>query len=96
MCEVFGEEQNIKSKDGKQVKLNPNPMKYIYDDIFGFMMAESIAITEEEYSQLSDEEKPLYKKNKNNYTCNATKKRVTRLQMNSLINVSNKKRFYAL
>lgn len=91
MKNVYLEEANIKSKDGKQVKLSPNPMKYLFDDVFGFMMAEKIAIEEEDYNLLSDEEKQLYKKNKKVYECNATKKRVARLQMGSLVNVSNKR-----
>lgn len=91
MKNVFSEEANTKVKEGKQVKLSPNPQKYTFDDIFGFMMAEKITLDEESYNQLSDEEKQLYKKNKKVYECNATKKRVARLQMSSLVNVSNKR-----
>lgn len=91
MKNVYSEEVNIKSKDGKQVKLSPNPMKYLFDDVFGFMIAEKISIEEDDYNLLSNEEKQLYKKNKKVYECNATKKRVARLQMGSLVNVSNKK-----
>lgn len=88
---IYLEECNIKVKDGKQVKLSPHPMQYSFDDIYGFMIAEKITIEEEEYNKLSEEEKKLYKKNKKVYECNATKKRVARLQISSLVNISNKK-----
>ncbi|EOE7231609.1 DNA repair protein [Clostridioides difficile] len=91
MEQVCGYEQNVKTKDGKQVKLIPNPFKYATDDIFGFMMAEKLSIEEDVYNELSDEEKEIYKKNKKKYEANITKKRKSRWQMNSLINVSNRK-----
>lgn len=91
MEQLHGYEQNIKIKDGKQVKLMPNPYKYATDDIFGFMMAEKLSIDEEVFNELTDEEKEMYKKNRNKYETNITKKRKSRWQMNSLINVSNRK-----
>lgn len=91
MEQVCGYEQNVKIKDGKQVKLMPHPHKYATDDIFGFMMAEKLSIDEEVFNTLSDEEKQMYKKNKKKYEANITKKRKSRWQMNSLINVSNRK-----
>lgn len=91
MSTVFNYEQNLKTKDGKQIKLVPNPMKYAADDIFGFMMASKVELTEDEYNALEDNQKELYKKNKKSYIANITKKRVSRLQMSSLVNVSNRK-----
>ena len=91
MEQVCGYKQNIKIKDGNQVKLIPNPYEYATDDIFGFMMADKLSIDEDVFNKLSDKEKQMYKKNKKKYESNITKKRKSRWQMNSLINVSNRK-----
>jgi len=91
MAKVLGEQENAKVKDGKQIKLSPDPYSYLFDDVFGFMMADKISLTEEEFEELNEEQKKLYKKEKNKYTCNVTVKRLSRLQMSSLINISNRK-----
>ena len=91
MARVLGEQENAKVKDGKQIKLSPYSYSYLFDDVFGFMMAEKISLTEEEFEGLNEEQKKLYKKEKNKYTCNVTVKRLSRLQMSSLINISNRK-----
>ena len=91
MSTVCGYEQNLKSKDGKQIKLLPDPMKYAADDIFGFMLASKSELSEEDYNELDDSQKAIYKKSKKTYIANITKKRTSRLQMSSLVNVSNRR-----
>lgn len=91
MTNMSGIEQEKRVKDGKQIKMHTDPFKYEIDDIFGFMLADKVEISKEEYDALNDEEKALYKKSKNVYQCNITKKRKSRLQMNALVNLSNRK-----
>ena len=84
-----GQEQAEKIKEGKKIKALLDPYKSQIDDIFGFMLAEKLKISEEEYKALDDNNKSLCKKNKNIYEIDITKKRKSRLQMNALVNVSN-------
>ena len=91
MEKVLGVNKSAKTKEGKQVMSMPNPYKSLNDDIFGFMMATKIELTKEEYDMLSENEKIMFKKSGKKYTCNETKKRVSRLQMSSLVNVSNRR-----
>lgn len=91
LVKVLGENESIKTKDGKQVIVASNPYQNLIDDVFGFMMAGKLEISQEEYNALDEDEKKLYKKNKKVYTSNITKKRTSNLQMSSLINVSNRR-----
>lgn len=91
MMEMSGSSQSERIKDGKQIKALYDPFKYDLDDIFGFMLAEKMEINEEKYNLLEDSQKKLYKKVGKKYQSNITKKRKTRLQMNALINISNRK-----
>lgn len=91
MEKVLGENKSLKTKEGKQVISMPNPYKSLNDDIFGFMIATKVELTKEEYDMLSDNEKTMFKKSGKKYTCNETKKRISRLQMSSLVNVSNRR-----
>lgn len=91
MCEVLKESMVEKTKEGKQVLGEPNPYENTFDDIFGFMLATKIELTEEEYKKLADNEKGDFKKKGKKYSKNATKKRISNLQMSSLINVSNRR-----
>lgn len=91
MIKDLGLEQSERIKDGKQIKMYIDPFKNEIDDIFGFMLADKVEITKEEYDKLDDKQKTLFKKSKNVYQSNITKKRKSRLQMNALINISNRK-----
>lgn len=91
MIEVLKENATRKTKEGKQVFSTPNPYKSIFDDIFGFMMATKIELTEEEYALLDDEVKKTFDKKGKKYSSNATKKRASNLQMSSLVNISNRR-----
>ncbi|MDO5517894.1 MAG: DNA repair protein [Clostridium sp.] len=86
----FGKKRNVKIKDGKQIKLTLDPYNCIFDDIFGGMLADKVTITEKEYNELEEEQKDLFKKEKKLYSRNITVKRPSRLQMSSLVNVSNR------
>ncbi|MGM9535460.1 MAG: DNA repair protein [Intestinibacter sp.] len=91
MSSMSGSSQSERIKEGKQIKAIVDPFKYELDDIFGFMLADKVEINEEEYELLNEGQKKLFKKTKNKYQANITKKRKSRLQMNALVNVSNRK-----
>jgi CRISPR-associated protein Cst2 len=79
-------------KKGTKVTISADPYKYVNEDIFGFMRADSISITEEEYDQLDAESKVLFTRDsKKGYKQNITKKRKSRFQLSPLINMSNRK-----
>lgn len=75
-------------KKGNQPIAPCNPVKFVNEDLFGFMRAESEVIAEEEYLELDDNIKKLYKKKKKEYERNITKKRQARFMLNGLIGVS--------
>ena len=88
MEKVLSMETISKSKEGKQVKYDIDPMRFMQQDIFGFMLAEKIVISQEEFDKLDEAEKTLWKKEgKKGYSKNITKKRIARLQLNALVNV---------
>lgn len=91
MSDKFKLEQSDRVKEGKQIKALLDPYKYELDDIFGFMLASKVEISEEEYKNLDEKHQKLFKKNKDVYQSNITKKRKSRLQMNALVNVSYNK-----
>lgn len=91
MQSMSGVEQAKRVKEGKQIKVLLDPFNSEIDDIFGFMLAEKTEISKEEYDLLDDNKKKLFKKSRNVYQANLTKKRKSRLQMNSLLNVSNRR-----
>lgn len=78
-------------KEGKQIKAFIDPFNNEIDDIFAFMIADKVEISEEQYQALPDIQKNLFKKSKNVYYSNITKKRRSRLEMNALVNVSTGK-----
>lgn len=91
MSQMSGSVKNAKTKEGKQIKGIYDPFNSEIDDIFGYMIADKIKITEEEYNKLDEKKKGIFNKVKKEYHANITKKRKSRLQMNALINVSNNK-----
>lgn len=91
MSFISGVEQSKKVKEGKQIKALFDPFTSEIDDIFGFMLADKVEISKEDYDNLDENQQKLFKKNKNIYQANITKKRKSRLQMNALINVSNRR-----
>ena len=88
---MFNIDASEKIKEGKQIKFSTDPFNNELDDIFGFMLADKIELSEEEYANLDDNQKTLFKKIKNKYHANITKKRRSRLEMNALLNVSTGK-----
>lgn len=91
MSTMSGVSQSDKVKDGKIIKALFDPFNSEIDDIFGFMLAENVEISAEEYNMLDEDKKQLFSKKGKAYKANLTKKRKSRLQMNALINVSNRK-----
>ena len=59
MEKVLSFETISKSKEGKQVKYDIDPMRFMQQDIFGFMLAEKIVISQEEYNKLDEDEKTI-------------------------------------
>ena len=72
-------------KVDKKLKVDITPHSIINQDIMGFMMADKEVLNKEQYDELDEEVKKLYKKTKKSYERNITKKRVARLQLNGLI-----------
>lgn len=91
MSSMSGEQQAQRIKDGKQIKALLDPFKSEIDDIFGFMLADKVSLSEEEYNLLDENKQKLFSKNKEVYYANITKKRKSRLQMNALVNLSTNK-----
>lgn len=92
MVEVLHEESTEKIKEGKKIISTPNPYTNMFDNVFGFMLAQKIIeLNEEEYKLLDDNIKKIFKKSGKKYSNNGSKKRVSRLQMSSLVNVSNRR-----
>lgn len=91
MSAMSGTSQESRIKDGKQIKMLPDPFKNEIDDILGFMQAEKVIIEKEDYELLDENKRKLFSKSKNVYQANITKKRKARLQMNALVNVSTNK-----
>lgn len=92
MEKYLGEHTIDKTKDGKQIKYDINPFKYIQQDIFGYMLAVGeLKITKKEFEELDKEEQRLWIKDDKStkYKRNMSKKRVARLQCNAFVNVSN-------
>lgn len=75
-------------KNGKKITIEAHPQKYINENIFGFMRADKEEITEEEYNILDENVKKLYKKSKNKYERNVTKKRKGNFALNGMIGVT--------
>ena len=81
-----------RKKTEKEVFSKTLPHKYVNEDLFGFMKAQNIVITEEEYQSLDEIEQSLFVKNgKKGYKQNITKKRMSRVHLSSLVNISNTK-----
>lgn len=81
-----------RKKIEKEVFSKTLPHKYVNEDLFGFMKAQNIVITEEEYQALDEIEQSLFVKNgKKGYKQNITKKRMSRVHLSSLVNISNTK-----
>lgn len=83
--------KNEKIKIDKKVVYNPSPAQYGVEDIFGFMQASKEELTEEMFNQLPPEQQSTFKKERNKYTRNVTKKRKSRFLMSPLVNVSNRR-----
>ncbi|BAE47721.1 hypothetical protein IRP62_11235 (plasmid) [Clostridium botulinum] len=86
-----GYEISTYKKNGSQVVSESHPARFVNEDIFGMMLASKEEITEEEYNELDDEMKKLYKVNKKKYTRNVTKKRKASFMLNGMIGVNRGK-----
>lgn len=91
MQSMLGLGKSDRVKEGKQVKFSIDPFNSELDDVFAFMLADKVEISEDDYKALNEQQKTLFKKNKNVYISNITKKRRSRLEMNALVNVSTGK-----
>lgn len=80
-----------KMKIDKKIVIPAMPHKNVDEDIFGFMRADKDEITEEKYNELDELEKSTFRKNKNKYERNITKKRKSRFAMSPLINIDNRR-----
>ncbi|MCD3276688.1 hypothetical protein [Clostridium botulinum] len=86
-----GYEISTYKKNGSQVVSASHPARFLNEDVFGLMLASKEEITEEEYNELDDEMKKLYKGNKKKYTRNVTKKRRANFMMNGIIGVNRRR-----
>ena len=82
---LCGNEISQYVKDDKKIRVEAHPYKFINEDVFGFMKAEKIELTQEEYDNLEEQYKGLYKKSGKKYTNNVTKKRDGKFKLNGLI-----------
>ena len=82
---LCGNEISQYVKDDKKIRVEAHPYKFINEDVFGFMKAEKIELTQEEYNNLEEQYKGLYKKSAKKYTNNVTKKRDGKFKLNGLI-----------
>lgn len=74
-------------KNGKKIISEANPSKFINEDVFGFMRAETLKLTKEQYDLLDEDTKKLYEGNKKEteFVNKATKKREAKFKLNGLI-----------
>ena len=88
-----GENVSQYIKDGKKIITEANPWKFINEDVFGFMRAETIKLTKEQYDQLDEDTKKMYKGNtkQTEFTNKATKKREAKFKLNGLIGLGTSK-----
>ena len=88
-----GENVSQYIKDGKQIITEANPWKFINEDVFGFMRAETIKLTKEQYDQLDEDTKKMYEGNtkQTEFTNKATKKREAKFKLNGLIGLGTSK-----
>lgn len=88
-----GENVSQYIKDGKKIITEANPWKFINEDVFGFMRAETIKLTKEQYEQLDEDTKKMYEGNtkQTEFTNKATKKREAKFKLNGLIGLGTSK-----
>lgn len=88
-----GENVSQYIKDDKKIISEANPSKFINEDVFGFMRAETLKITKEQYDLLDEDTKRMYKGNKKEteFVNKATKKREAKFKLNGLIGLGTGK-----
>ena len=88
-----GENVSQYIKDGKKIITEANPWKFINEDVFGFMRAETIKLTKEQYDQLDEDTKKMYEGNtkQTEFINKATKKREAKFKLNGLIGLGTSK-----
>lgn len=69
--EQDGLEISSKTKVGKKIITNADPLKKTDEDIFGFMFASNGTLTEEGFNELTENEQQKYKKTKEGYKLSA-------------------------
>ena len=74
----------VVSLTSTSVYIEGNPYSNYDEDIMGFMIAQNIELNEEQYSNLSEEERVGFKKSKGKYKKNITKKRRSNLMLSPL------------
>lgn len=77
-----------KESKNQECIIEANPYKNYDEDIFGFMRAKSIELTEKEYKELPDDIKKFFNKDNKKYKRNITKKRVRKLMKSPLQTIS--------
>lgn len=84
---------DVKAIDTTQAITEGNPYKNYDEDVMGFMIASKLSLSEEEFNELSEEEKSTFKKVKKGkktlYEKNITKKRKARLMVSPLQAISS-------
>ncbi|MFA7689129.1 MAG: DevR family CRISPR-associated autoregulator [Bacilli bacterium] len=78
-----------KESKNQECIIEANPYKNYDEDLFGFMRAKSIEITEGEYEVLPDNVKKFFNKDGKKYKRNITKKRLRRLMKSPLQTISS-------
>lgn len=83
---------SVRSINSKSATNEGNPYKNYDEDIMGFMNAEALTLTAEEYEELDEKDKIGFKKKgKKGYAKNITKKRRAKLMMTPLQAIGNTK-----
>lgn len=78
-------------KDNKKIRVEAHPYVNLNEDVFGFMKAEKVELTQEEYDNLDDQQQKLYTKKGKIYSNNVTKKRDGKFKSNGLIGLGTNK-----
>ena len=71
--------------ESSKIKVEAHPFKNINEDVFGFMKAESVKLTKEEFDKLDKNQQKIYNQKGKEYVNNATKKRDGKFKLNGLI-----------
>ena len=82
---------NVKQVNTKEAVSEGNPYINFDEDVMGFMIAQTLELSKEEYDDLSDIEKKFFTKSGKKYKKNITKKRRSRFMLSPLQAINHTK-----